>query len=433
MSYYARAALLAVLAAGCSAPTESVSEQSFGLGAGAPGATWSGNAVSVISRACSGPCADAHPLSDGYLYDDWAWSRATAQLGAFEVYRAGTTDWDNPDLWRQLDVRLYTRAGGAGTFAWRHVSLFDHVGNNARYTFGLGGALDPFFDAKTGLRRTIATAADCPSAPYRISADGRSVEVDVELYMTVNGAELRPAAGASFHGTYATTMAAPGVCAAPPPPPPPPPAVVDQAGADVTVLSAQIGASITSSQAGPGVGGLQFDTAACAGTDCTAPVLPLLALPGHATPSPALDAFVYGPQSGRCETLEIRSLTRLSARTAPTFAGLGFYFANRTVYTAPPTTLIPAARLDEISHVTLRDGSAGVVHRFVAPGMCFGQGGNSSGIYSRRYDFRPFARFDTPTAQFRVWDTVSSNYVLGRAADGGFVTSFDRSGALLAP
>jgi hypothetical protein len=31
-----------------------------------------------------------------------------------------------------------------------------------------------------------------------------------------------------------------------------------------------------------------------------------------------------------------------------------------------------------------------------------------------------------------VWDAVSSNHVLGRAADGAFVTSFDRSGELLA-
>ena len=41
-----------------------------------------------------------------------------------------------------------------------------------------------------------------PALPRRKLATRPGLELDVELYFTVNGAELRPASGGFFHGKY---------------------------------------------------------------------------------------------------------------------------------------------------------------------------------------------------------------------------------------
>jgi hypothetical protein len=174
---------------------------------------WIGNASYVISRGCSGiPCAmDQHPLAEGYVFDDWAYERAVTTSGWFEVWQPGVTDWDNPDTWRELDVRLYWRVGGVGDFQWKWINIAGRTGNNTGYAFSLRD-LDPFFNPSRGGRISIENAEDCPNVPFRVGDGGSSLAIDVELFVSVNGAELRPAPGAAFHGTYSTAMVTPGVC-----------------------------------------------------------------------------------------------------------------------------------------------------------------------------------------------------------------------------
>jgi hypothetical protein len=201
-------------------------------------------------------------------------------------------------------------------------------------------------------------------------------------------------------------------------------AVLDQSSGDVATLQAWLGPTITGSAESPSLGGDRFDQSACVGDDCTAAAAALLALPGHA-PSPFVNPLHFTPQrSGRCEIVELRTVTRLAALDAESFAGIGFWIDGIE-------TFIPAAQLDEVGRTTLRDGSPAVVHRFLAAGMCFGLGGNTGSILMRRYDWKPYARFDDAGAQYRNWDQVSVNAHLGRGSDGSFVSSFDRQGELL--
>ncbi len=414
MSYHRSTLTLAVLAVSC-AQQEPTAELVAELDA--PG--WMGNAAYVISRAtCDGaPCsADRRALDGGYRFDDWAWSRATITMGSFDVWKSGVTDRDDPERWRKLDVQLHARVAGTGPMTTSYVRFGGRVGNDARYTFSLR-ELDPFLDPARGVRRSIEHAQDCPQVPFRIGEDGRSLEIDVELYVSVNGAELRPAPGVSYRGTYATAMVQPGVCT-------PPATVVDKSGADVAVLQAWLGDAITPEDQPPSLGGLRFDPALCSGTDCTAAAEALLG-------APFVLPFVYlGPTSGRCEVIELRTVTRRPALDAPSFAGIGFFFAGATGF-------VPRERLSLAGAVTLADGTPAAVHRFLAPGMCFGQGGNSSSIISRRFTFKPYARFDATSAatQYRVWDDVREDYLLGRTRDDhyGFVSRFDRSAELLRP
>jgi hypothetical protein len=161
----------------------------------APG--WMGNVASVISRAtCDGKGCDSdrHEL-EGFSFDTWARQRAAIAAAYFDVWKEGVTDWDNPDLWKQLDVQVHYRFAGTSAWATAYVPFERRVNHDARYAAPLR-AIDP-------LRGNTRTKKDeCPAGALTKSADGQYVQLGVELYFTVNGVELRPAAGGAWHGTF---------------------------------------------------------------------------------------------------------------------------------------------------------------------------------------------------------------------------------------
>jgi hypothetical protein len=150
----------------------------------APG--WIGNPTSLLARGtCSGkPCeSDRHALApSGVTFDTWVRERAEFAELAFEVYKQGTTDWNDPDTWKKLDVEGFVRFS-PGAFAKSYVNIEDHVGNNVRYGFGLR-PFDPFEGPAP------QSKADCPAAPIRL-VNGM-LEADADVYFTINGVELRP-------------------------------------------------------------------------------------------------------------------------------------------------------------------------------------------------------------------------------------------------
>lgn len=167
------------------------------LPANAPG--WVGNGAWVISRSTcsSGPCAsDRRPLTTAYHYDTRARQRAAVRSIYFEVYKAGVTDRDNPDLWRQLDVQVFSRPVGTSR-PWRsqYVRLDGRAGNNARYGMLLR-ELDPLGE------NTLTRRADCPAVTLTRSPDGMYVSTELEYYFRVNGVEYRPSASQGFRGRF---------------------------------------------------------------------------------------------------------------------------------------------------------------------------------------------------------------------------------------
>jgi hypothetical protein len=159
---------------------------------------WMGEASVAISRATcdGGPCdADLRPLSQGFLFDTWARQRAAISSALFRVWEPGVTDWDNPQLWEELDVRVHWRASPEHEFAWDWVDFDQRVGNDARYEVSLR-ELDPLPGA------TVTDPADCPDFPVAATADGQYLEATLELYFSVNGHELRQEDGSPFVGRY---------------------------------------------------------------------------------------------------------------------------------------------------------------------------------------------------------------------------------------
>jgi hypothetical protein len=161
---------------------------------------WLGNVRGIVSRqTCNGPCeSDMHPVTGEVLYGTWARQRAAIKAIYFEAWKEGVTDFDNADLWKQLDVQVHSRVGATGAFQASYVSFDRRTGNNARYAADLG-ALDPLVGSTT-----ITKKSDCPAFPLTAPASngGQYVEAVVELYFTVNGVELRPAAGDTFKVRY---------------------------------------------------------------------------------------------------------------------------------------------------------------------------------------------------------------------------------------
>ncbi|MCA9586717.1 MAG: hypothetical protein KC657_15285 [Myxococcales bacterium] len=138
---------------------------------------------------------ERQPLSSaGFTFETWTRQRAAVTELSFEVYEPGTTDWDDPDTWRKLDVRMYSRLGTTGPFQMRYVGLQRRSGNNARYAVNVRD-LDPF-----KLWNTPRSKDECPKLPMRKA--GGYVEVDFEFHFEVNGVELRPAGGGEHKGKF---------------------------------------------------------------------------------------------------------------------------------------------------------------------------------------------------------------------------------------
>jgi hypothetical protein len=166
----------------------------------APG--WVGNAASVTSRATcdnGGPCeSDRVQLDFGFRYDTGTRERAAIRSLYFDVWKAGTTDFNNPNLWNELDVRVYYRWSASGPFQMKYANFSKRVGNNARYELSLR-EIDPL-----NTSFAISDPAQCPATELLLSGDpnGQYVGANVEYYIWVNGVTLRAAGGRNFNSVY---------------------------------------------------------------------------------------------------------------------------------------------------------------------------------------------------------------------------------------
>lgn len=160
---------------------------------------WVGAASVILSRATceGGPCdADRQSLDEGFTFGTWARQRAAIRRIDFRVYEPGLTDRDDADLWQKLDAQVHYRHAASGDWKSAYVNLDGRSGNDARYALELS-VLDPLQGSFTRQNR-----GDCPQAPLTVSADGSLVSAAVEFYFTIEGRDLRPAAGGTFRGTF---------------------------------------------------------------------------------------------------------------------------------------------------------------------------------------------------------------------------------------
>lgn len=153
---------------------------------------WMGNVVARISRDSSHACNGGVSMGDPLRYDPWARERAAVRNLCFEVWEPGVTDWDNPDQWRLLDVQVHFRFGADAPWQSAWVNALDHVGNNARYAMDLS-SLDPFRPHQC-----------LPSLPLELveQPGGNLARATAQLFFTVNGAPLRPAATEAWHVAF---------------------------------------------------------------------------------------------------------------------------------------------------------------------------------------------------------------------------------------
>lgn len=173
-----------------------------------------GNVRWAIDRAtCNGgPCDGAlKPVTTEIVYETYARQRAAIRLVQFEVWKDGVTDRDDPDLWKKLDVQVHSRVVGTAAFDSRYVSFDRRVGNNARYSLDLRD-----LDSVVGMG-TITDPANCPAYPvtYVAGTNETYIEAPVEFYVTVNGAELRPAGASMFVVRYQNYTGLYAPCVAP--------------------------------------------------------------------------------------------------------------------------------------------------------------------------------------------------------------------------
>ncbi len=164
---------------------------------GQPG--WAGNAASVIDRwTCDGgPCdSDRVSLDQGFVFDTWARQRATVAGLYFDVWEEGVTDYDNADLWKEVDAQVHFRFAGQTAFTTRYVDFFRRVGNDARYQLPLR-SFDPFHAMPS-----VVPAEQCPAAELQLSEDGMYVTTTVEIYFTADAVDVRPAPGEVFVGNF---------------------------------------------------------------------------------------------------------------------------------------------------------------------------------------------------------------------------------------
>ncbi len=153
---------------------------------------WLGNVASVTSRAASSRCEGAVAVSGDVGYDSGTRQRAVITDLCFEVYEPGVTDFDNADLWQQLDVQAHHRFDAGAPFVTTWVTFAHRVGNNAQYAVDLR-ALDPFAWGRCldGIATTTTS----------VGGEGR-VQATLEIYFTVNGTELRPADHEGYRVVY---------------------------------------------------------------------------------------------------------------------------------------------------------------------------------------------------------------------------------------
>ncbi len=157
------------------------------------GPEWMGNVSALLARGADRRCAGAVAFGSKVSFGSWARQRAAMTDLCFEVYEPGVTDFDNADLWQQLDVQAHHRLDPSKPFETDYVSFVDRTGNNARYAFDLR-PFDPFTWGKcwTAVPLTSTTEPDGSS----------HVQATLEVYFTVNGEELRPDGGGVFRAVY---------------------------------------------------------------------------------------------------------------------------------------------------------------------------------------------------------------------------------------
>lgn len=184
---YAYLLAAALVLGGCAAPssTEATTDEAALVGGAGP--EWVGNAKVAIARdTCGGALCD-YSLGTVYgdiVYGTWARERAAVRAFTFEVYAPGLTETKSPDLWQHLDVQVHSRIAGRDAFEDHYVPLDRFVGNNARYALDL---------------RTLDPLVGTIGCPARMQLVGGDVEIVVEMFVTVNGVELRPSGADSVY------------------------------------------------------------------------------------------------------------------------------------------------------------------------------------------------------------------------------------------
>lgn len=154
-----------------------------------PVPAWMGNTTVHIAREPSDHARGA----EGFTFGTWARQRAAVTTFNFEVWAPGFTDRQNPDLWRQLDVKVHYRYNGTGDYQTSYVNNTGRSGENAVYSLDLRKTLDPWSDAD-GISQAV------PRAPATEVPGGHMATVD--FFFSVNGKELRPASGGNYTGTF---------------------------------------------------------------------------------------------------------------------------------------------------------------------------------------------------------------------------------------
>lgn len=158
--------------------------------------SWMGKVRYAATRyTCgNGACdSERRDLDSAFVYESWARQRAAVTELTFQVYEPGVTDWDDPDAWRKLDVKVHRRWRRAGSFSSSPVAIDHHVGNDLQYKLDVR-PWDPFRGPGA------FSQSDCPDAD--LERVGVLATATVEFYFSVNGVELRPAPGEVFRGKY---------------------------------------------------------------------------------------------------------------------------------------------------------------------------------------------------------------------------------------
>jgi hypothetical protein len=179
--------------------------------ANAPG--WVSGGSYLLDRAtCPGACyADAHTADGGLTFDTWARQDALITQIFFDVWSAGVTDFDNPDLWQQLDVEVHSRTSPSQPFTMAYVDFATRVGDNARYALDLR-PIDLLPGNSGGV---LTSASQCPAIPATVTADSQYVQANLELYFTVNGVAVQPSGGGTFHVTFQNYAGLYAICGYP--------------------------------------------------------------------------------------------------------------------------------------------------------------------------------------------------------------------------